>query len=149
MLSSSARIDKSKRKKKKQANTKLSASQTMKQIVKSSREEKEVSDQNDYDDAGSIDIDSNNNDNDDEDVFISGFHSTDFVLWNSTRHFQVCRIPCGGGRRPYAVTLNPQNPADYKVAFASSSSYSLSLTTVSLIPYVFFERSYEDIQFFF
>ena len=66
MLSSSARIDKSKRKKKKQANVKLSASQTMKQIVKSSREEKEVSDQDDNDDANSIDIDSNNNDDDDD-----------------------------------------------------------------------------------
>eukprot|EP01043_Picozoa_sp_COSAG02_P016460 COSAG02_NODE_725_length_18021_cov_392.218279_3_plen_756_part_00 len=56
---------------------------------------------------------------DTDEVFISGFHSTDFVLWNSTRHFQLCRIPCGGGRRPYAVTLNPQDPSDYQVAFAS------------------------------
>jgi len=63
----------------------------------------------------------------DEEVFISGFHSTDFVLWNSTRHFQLCRIPCGGGRRPYAVALNPQNPADYKVAFASEQGSTVQV----------------------
>ena len=61
------------------------------------------------------------------DVFISGFHSTDFVLWNSTRHYQVCRIPCGGGRRPYAVTHDPDNPADYKVAFASERGSTVQL----------------------
>ena len=61
MLSSSARIDKSKRKKKKHT---LLASQTMKEIIKSSREEKEVIIDDDDDDASSIDIDSNNNDDD-------------------------------------------------------------------------------------
>lgn len=39
------------------------------------------------------------------DVLVSGFHSTDFVLWNLTHNTQVRRWPCGGDKRPWSFQL--------------------------------------------
>ena len=36
------------------------------------------------------------------DLLIWGFHSTDFVVWNNTKHTEVMKVACGGSHRNWA-----------------------------------------------
>jgi hypothetical protein len=44
-----------------------------------------------------------------------------------TKARQVCRLPCGGGRRPYALGADPADPAGWAVAFVGEHGARLSL----------------------
>eukprot|EP01048_Picozoa_sp_COSAG05_P001295 COSAG05_NODE_43_length_25931_cov_49.314636_8_plen_678_part_00 len=63
------------------------------------------------------------------DVLVSGFRSVDFVLWNITKHYQICKVPCGGSRRPYIVAHRPGAPTDYTLAFAAGHGTTVEFHT--------------------
>jgi WD40 repeat protein len=62
-------------------------------------------------------------------MLVVGFRGADFVLWNVTKHYQICRIPCGGGRRPYILRHRPAAPSEYTLAFAAGHGSTVAFHT--------------------